>query len=91
MALANSMTLLLDKIERRLGLIPLSQFLPENMQKPKWADVIQQDTLVEFSRYFPNQFKMIINDESCNKKLDNSPRGHLERQAEFHASTQDEA
>ena len=70
MALANDMTLLLDKIERRLGLLPLAQFLPENMQKSKWADVIQQDTLVEFSRYFPNQFKMIIGEDTCNKKLD---------------------
>lgn len=70
MALANDMTLLLDKIERRLGLIPLSQFLPEGMQKNDWVKVIQQDTLVEFSRYFPNQFKMIINDQTCNKKLD---------------------
>ena len=70
MALANSMTALLDKVERRLGLIPLSEFLPEKMQKPHWADVIQQDTLVEFSRYFPNQFKMIINETTCNKKLD---------------------
>lgn len=70
MALANDMTLLLDKIERRLGLITLSQFLPTGLQKNDWAKVIQQDTLVEFSRYFPNQFKMIINDETCNKKLD---------------------
>lgn len=70
MALANDMTNLLDKVERRLGLIPLSEFLPDELQKPKWADVVMDDTIVEFSRYFPNSFKMIINEETCNKRLD---------------------
>lgn len=68
--LANDMSALLDKIERRLGLIPLQKFLPEGLQKSDWAKIIETDTLVEFSRYFPNQFKMIINDNSCNKKFD---------------------
>lgn len=70
MALSNSMTALLDKVERRLGLIPLAPYLPKGMQKSDWAKTINEDTLVEFSRYFPNQFKMIINDKTCNKKLD---------------------
>ena len=68
--IANDMTALLDKIERRLGLIPLQKFLPEGMQKSDWIKIIQEETLVEFSRYFPNQFKLIINDESCNKQKD---------------------
>lgn len=68
--LANDMTLLLDKIERRLGLIPLSEHLPKGMQKSDWATIIEQDTLVEFSRYFPNRFKMIINEDTCDKKMD---------------------
>lgn len=68
--LSNDMTALLNKIERRLGLIPLSEHLPKGMQKSDWANIIMQDTLVEFSRYFPNKFKMIINDETCDKKLD---------------------
>lgn len=68
--LANDMTALLDKIERRLGLIPLSSHLPEGMQKSDWAKIITEDTLVEFSRFFPNRFKMIINDDTCDKKLD---------------------
>jgi hypothetical protein len=71
MALSNDMTLLLDKIERRLGLIPLSPHLPKGMQKADWADeVIMKDTIVEFSRFFPNRFKLVINDETCNKQLD---------------------
>ena len=59
MALANDMSALLTKIERRLGLVPLEPHLPENMQKSAWADIIMQDTIVTFSRYFPNQFKMV--------------------------------
>lgn len=68
--LANDMTALLDKIEKRLGLIPLTPHLPKGMQKSDWADVIMDDTIVEFSRYFPNRFKMIISEETCDKKLD---------------------
>ena len=39
MAYANNMTLLLNKIERRLGTKPLN--LPEEIQKDKWADIIK--------------------------------------------------
>ena len=68
--ISNDMSALLDKIERRLGLIPLQKFLPEGMQKTDWAKIIKEDTLVEFSRFYPNRFKMIISDETCNKVRD---------------------
>lgn len=72
MALANDMSALLSKIERRLGLVPLVPHLPKGMQKSDWANIIMTDSIVTFSRYFPNQFKMIISDETCNKKKDES-------------------
>ena len=72
MALSNDMTKLLDKIERRLGLIPLQPHLPENMQKSHWSDIINQDSLVTFSRFFPNKFKLIINDDTVDKKKENN-------------------
>lgn len=72
MALANDMTELLNKIERRLGLIPLTPHLPEFCSKDKWADVIMKDTIVTFSRYFPNALKLIISDESVDKKIENN-------------------
>jgi hypothetical protein len=50
----NKMTTLLNKIERRLGTLPLN--LPEKIRKDKWANVIKEDTLDTFSRYFPNKF-----------------------------------
>ena len=68
MALANDMTLLLDKITNRLGLLPLIPHLPEFAKKEKWADVIMKDTIVTFSRYFPNKFRMVIDDTTCVKK-----------------------
>lgn len=67
MALANDMTLLLNKIENRLGLIPLSPHLPKEMQKDKWANIILNDTMVSFSRYYPHKFPLVINDETCDK------------------------
>lgn len=68
MALANDMTDLLNKIERRLGLIPLTPHLPEYLNKEQWAKVIKEDTLVTFSRFFPNRLKMVINDETVDKR-----------------------
>lgn len=56
MAFSNNMTKLLNKIETRLRLKILMPYLPESIQKDKWPeDVIIPDTLLEFSRYFPNQ------------------------------------
>lgn len=72
MAVANDMTLLLNKIERRLGLTPIVPNLPDYLKKEKWADVIMQDTMVTFSRYYPNRLRMVINDETCEKKTDDS-------------------
>lgn len=56
---ANNMTLLLNKIENRLGVKMLN--LPDNLKKEKWAEeVIIPDTLVTWSRYFPHQFRYHI-------------------------------
>lgn len=53
MAPVNRMNRLLDKIERRLGTKIMN--LPEEFSKDKWAtEVIQNETLDTFSRYFPN-------------------------------------
>lgn len=71
MAMANDMSALLNKIEKRLGLLPLSPHLPDFVSKDKWADVIMNDTMVTFSRYFPNKFPLVINDETCDKKKEN--------------------
>lgn len=68
MSLANDMTALLKKISRRLGMTALEPHLPKEMQLSGWAKVIEEDTMVTFSRYFPNRLKMIINDETTYKK-----------------------
>lgn len=48
----NSMTRLLNKIERRLGTQPLN--LPSYLSKDSWATVIAEDSLHTFSLFFPH-------------------------------------
>ncbi len=55
---SNNMTLLLEKIEWRLGTQQLN--LPDYLGKDKWADIIIKDTLVTFSRYYPHQVRYIL-------------------------------
>ena len=67
MPMANSMTKLLNLIERRLGTDVLG--LPESMSKDKWAtEVICNETLDVFSRYFPRKIPYTLCIE--NKKDD---------------------
>lgn len=56
---ANQMTLLLNKIERRLGLSVLP--LPDNLKKDSWAEIIMEDTIPTFSRYFPYCITTLVN------------------------------
>lgn len=50
---SNRMTSLLNKLERRLGTKPLN--LPDELNKDAWAnEVIANETLDTFSRFFPN-------------------------------------
>ena len=58
---ANNMTNLINKIEMRLGTKPLN--LPADISKDKWADVIRNDTLVTFSRFYPHAFKYQLGPE----------------------------
>lgn len=63
----NNMTLLLDKIERRLGTSQLN--LPDYLQKSVWAKkVICNETLDTFSRFFPDKMQYVLGPE--NKKGD---------------------
>lgn len=64
MSISNSMTNLINKIERRLGTRPLN--LPEHLSKDNWAEVIIDESLTTFSRYLPHKFRIVI--ESRNKK-----------------------
>lgn len=68
MAVANDMSKLLTKVERRLGLTPLLDSLPKDIRKDKWGDIVMEDTIVTFSRYFPYEFRMVISDETCDKR-----------------------
>lgn len=68
MAFANNMTLVLDYIEKKLGLIPLRDILPEPYNKNSWADeVIKPISLVSFSTYYGQEVEYKI-DSSTRRK-----------------------
>lgn len=68
--IVNDWTNLLNKIERRLGMSVLMPHLPEQLNKDAWIQVIKEDSMDTFSRFFPNKIDIVINDESCFKKED---------------------
>lgn len=72
MPLANDMTLLINKIENRLGLRLLTSHLPEELNKNSWGNIIKTDSMVTFSRYFPRKIRFVVNDETCVKKFVNN-------------------
>lgn len=53
------MTKLLNKIERRLGTKLIK--LPKEIDKEAWIEVITEDTLETFSRFFPNSIFYEVN------------------------------
>ena len=62
----NRMSDLLNKIERRLGTRQLK--LPDYLSKDKWAsEVIENETLDTFSRYFPNSMRIEMDLSQKNK------------------------
>ena len=62
----NKMSNLLNKIERRLGTLPLN--LPDFLSKDKWAsEVICNETLDTFSRFFPNKIRISIRTDQKKK------------------------
>jgi hypothetical protein len=63
MAHANNMTNLVNKIERRLGLMPLTPHLPEKYGKDAWAEVIKDQTITTFSRYFPWKVPFVVTED----------------------------
>ena len=70
MAHSNDVTRLLNKIERHLEIKLLEPHLPKGYRKEDWWEVIEEESLVAFSRYYPNALRMMINEETCYKKKD---------------------
>lgn len=64
MSIVNRMSSLLDKIERRLGVRYVIE-KDDRLNKDAWADVILQETMDTFSRYFPNKVVIRLNEDNC--------------------------
>lgn len=65
MGFSNNMTKLINKLERRLGTRPLN--LPDHLKKDKWVEVIEEDTIVTYSRYYPFEMKYHITPDTPRK------------------------
>lgn len=74
MALANDFSALVNKIEKRLGLVYIGATFPKEFQKEAWVQVIKEDTLPTFSRYFPLKLRFVVNDQTCNIRMENKKR-----------------
>lgn len=57
----NQMTVLLNRIERQLGLSVMP--LPDGLKKDDWAAIIAEDTIPVFSQYFPYEVTEVITPE----------------------------
>lgn len=68
MAYNNNMSTLINKIERRLGLLPLVPHLPKEYNKEAWVETIKEDTIATFSRYYPLKMPFVINQHTAPKK-----------------------
>jgi hypothetical protein len=64
----NNISKLIDKIEWRLGLIPLAKHLPDEFGKDAWATVIKEDSLLTYSRYVPRRFSFKVTPQTAPKK-----------------------
>ena len=64
----NNISKLVDKIEWRLGLIPLTKHLPEEFNKDAWAKIIKEDSLLTYSRYCPRRFSFKVNKHTAHKE-----------------------
>lgn len=59
--MANNLTELLNKAERRLGLKQIN--LPKDLAKDSWVDVIDEDTLSTWSRFYPHKIRVTLGPE----------------------------
>lgn len=64
----NNMSSLLNKIERKLGTAQLN--LPEYLQKDKWVEIIEEDSIIMFSRYMPDEknYEILPNIDKIDKE-----------------------
>ena len=71
MAVANNMSNLINKIERRIGFIPITPKLPKEFNKDAWADVIKSDSMITFSRYYGRKIRFVMNNRTTVKRKEN--------------------
>jgi hypothetical protein len=68
MAMANSMTALLDKLKEDLHMQMIYRHLPDEIKMPEWEQRILKKTMPTFSRYFPHKVPFVVSEATCNVK-----------------------
>lgn len=62
--MTNNMGKLIDKIERAIGYIPITPYLPDKYNKDAWANVIKEDSIPIFSKYFPHKVTYLVDNRT---------------------------
>lgn len=61
----NNMTKLINKVERRLGVRQLN--LPPEIAKDTWAEIVIEDTIPAYSKFYPYEMQYFINREELDE------------------------
>lgn len=69
--MSNDMTSLMNTLENRLHMKMLYRHLPQELKKEAWIDVVENQTMKTFSRYFPHKVRFTVNDDTCNRRREN--------------------
>lgn len=63
----NSMTRLINKVSHILEVDYIEQFFPDEIKKDKWAQVIIDQSLLDFSKYVPHQVQYLVKTNTLDK------------------------
>lgn len=66
--LANDMTSMLNRLKHRMQLDVIYTKFPEELKMDKWIEIIENESMITFSRYFPNKVRFVVNDETCHRR-----------------------
>lgn len=65
--MANDMNELLKRFERRSHMHMIMNHLPKELSRSEWGNIVIEESLVTWSRYFPKKIPFTVNKDTCNK------------------------
>ena len=67
MAFTNSMTALINKVSHTLEVDFIEQFFPKEIKKDTWANIIINNSLLDYSKYVPNAIQYQVQTNTMDK------------------------